>query len=75
MIIQECVYYTIFSVHSLLQYIVSVTYTKFLYMSITIAFKPLSEMQQTASIRLTIIQQDITVIYVTYFQMYCYLMQ
>ena len=32
MTIQECVYYTIFSVHSLLQFIVSVTYTKFLYM-------------------------------------------
>ena len=31
MTIQECVYYTIFSVKSMLQYIVSVTYTKFLY--------------------------------------------
>ena len=37
MAIQECVYNTIFSVHSLLQYIVSVTYTKFLYMDMTIA--------------------------------------
>ena len=37
MTIQECVYYTIFSVLSLLQYIVSVTYTKFLYMDMTIA--------------------------------------
>ena len=72
---QECVYYTIFSVHSLLQYIVSVTYTKFLYMDMTIALKSLNEMQQTASMRLTIIQHDITVIYVTYFQMYYYLMQ
>ena len=49
---QECVYYTIFSVHSLLQYIVSVTYTKFLYMDMMIALKPLNEMQQTASMPL-----------------------
>ena len=69
MTIQECVYYTIFSVHYLLQYIVSVTYTKFLYMDL------INEMQQTASMRLTIIQHDITVLYVTYFQMYYYLMQ
>ena len=75
MTIHECVYYTIFSVHSLLQYIVSVTYTKFLYMDMTIALKSLNEMQQTASMRLTIIQHDITVTYVTYFQMYYYLMQ
>ena len=72
MTIQECVYYTLFSVDSLLQYIVSVTYTNFLYMDMTIAFKSLNEMQQTASMRLTIIQHDITVIYVTYFQMYYY---
>ena len=38
MIIQECVYYTIFNVHSL-QYIVSVTYTKLLYMDMTIDLK------------------------------------
>ena len=75
MTIQECVHYTIFSVHSLLQHIVSVTYTKFLYMDMTIALKSLNEMQQIASMRLTIIQHDITVIYVTYFQMYYYLMQ
>ena len=62
-------------VHSLLQYIVSVTYTKFLYMGMTIALKSLNEMQQKASMRLTIIQHDITVIYVTYFQIYYYLMQ
>ena len=43
-------------------------------MDVAIAFKSLNEMQQTASIRLTIIQH-ITVIYVTYFQMYYYLMQ
>ena len=49
MTIQECVYYTVFSVHSLLQYSVSVTYTKFLYMGMTIALKSLNEMQQTAS--------------------------
>ena len=75
MTIQEWVYYTIFSVHSLLQYIVSVTYTKFLYMDMAIALKSLNEMQQTASMRLTIIQHDMTVKYVTYFQMYYYLMQ
>ena len=75
MTIQECVYYTIFSVHSLLQCIVSVTYTEFLYIDMTVALKSLNEMQQTASMRLTIIQHDITVIYVTYFQMYYYLMQ
>ena len=48
MTIQECVYCTIFSVHSLLQYIVSVTYTKFLYMDMTIALESFNEMQQTA---------------------------
>ena len=37
MTIQECVYFTIFSVLSLLQYIESVTYTKFLYMDMVIA--------------------------------------
>ena len=75
MAIQECVYYTIFSVHSLLQYIVSVTYTKFLYMDMMIALKLLNEKQQTVSIRLTINPHEITVICVTYFQMYYYLMQ
>ena len=74
MTIQECVYYTIFNVRSLLQYIVSVTYTKFLYIDMTIALKSLNVMQQTASMRLTIKHHDITVIYVTYFQMYYYLM-
>ena len=64
-----------FSVHFLLQYIVFVTYTKFLYMDMTIALKSLNEMQQTASMRLTILQHDITFIYVTYYQMYYYLMQ
>ena len=44
-------------------------------MDIAIALRSLNEMQQTASMRLTIIQHDITVIYVTYFQMYYYLMQ
>ena len=39
MTIQECVYYTIFSVHSLLQYTVSVTYTNVLYMDMLIALK------------------------------------
>ena len=75
MAIQDCVYYTIFSVHSLLQYIVSVTFTKFLYMDITIALKSLNEMQQTVSMRLTVIPHDITVIYVTYFQMHYNLIQ
>ena len=50
---QECVYNTTFIVHSLLQYIVSATYTKFLYMDMTIALKSLNEMQQIASMRLT----------------------
>ena len=68
-------YYTIFSVHSLLQCIVSVTYTKFIYMDMMIALKSLNEMQQTVSIRLNVIPHDITVNYVTYFQMYYYLMQ
>ena len=72
--IQECVYLIIFRVHSLLQYIVSVTYTKLFYMDMTTALQSLNEMKQTASMRLTIIQHDITVMYVTYFQMYCYLM-
>ena len=64
-------YYTLFSVtHSLLQYIASVTYIKFLYMNMTIALKSLNEKQQTASMRLTIIQHDITVIYVTFLQIY-----
>ena len=75
MTIQECVYCTIFSVQSMLQYIVSVTYTKFLYMDMTIALKLLNEMQQTASMHLTILKHDIKVIYVTYFQMYYYLRQ
>ena len=77
MTFQQCVYYTFFSVHSLLQYIVSVTYTctKFLYTDMTIDLKSFNEMQQTVSMRLTNIQHDITVIYVTYFQMYYYLMQ
>ena len=44
-------------------------------MGMTIGLKSLNEMQQTASIRFTIIQHDITVIYITYFQMYYYLMQ
>ena len=51
MTIQECVYNTTFSVHSLKQYIVSVTYAKFLYLDITIALKSPNEMQQIASMR------------------------
>ena len=70
MTIPVCVYYTIFSVHCQLHNIVSVTYTKFLYMDMTRALESLNEMQLTASMRLTIIQYDITVIYVTYFQMF-----
>ena len=62
MTIQEGVYNTMFSVHSLLQYIVSVTYTKFLYTDMTIAKESLNKMHQTASMRLTIIPHDITVI-------------
>ena len=48
------------------------TYTKFLYMDIAKALKSLNEMQQTASMRLTILQPDTKVIYVTYFQIYYY---
>ena len=44
-------------------------------MDMRIALKSFNEMQQTVSIRLTIIPHDITVIYVTYFQMYYYLIQ
>ena len=58
MTIQECVYYAIFSVYSLLQYIVFVTYTKFLYLDMTIALS-LNEMQQTVSMRLPFILHDI----------------
>ena len=75
MTIPECVYYTVLSVHSILQYIVSATYTKFLYMGTTITSKSLNKMQQTASMRLAILQRDIIVIYVTFFQMYHFLMQ
>ena len=59
----------------MLQYIVSVTYTKFLCMDLTIALKSINETQQTASMRLTIIQHNISYIYVTYFQMYYFSMQ
>ena len=52
MTIQECAYCIIFSVRSLLQFIVSVTYTEFLYIEITIVFKSSDEMHQSASIRL-----------------------
>ena len=44
-------------------------------MDMTIGLKSLNEMHQTASMRLTLIQHNITVIYVTYFQMNYYLMQ
>ena len=44
-------------------------------MDMTIALNSLNEILQTASIRLTYIQNDITVIYVTYFQVYYSLMQ
>ena len=44
-------------------------------MNMTMALKSLNEMQQTASMRLTVLHHDITVIYVTYLQMYYYLIQ
>ena len=47
---------------------ISVANTKVLYMDMTISLKSLNKMQQTASMRLTIIQHKITVIYATYFQ-------
>ena len=75
MIIQESVYCTLISVHSQLQYIVSVTYTKFLYMDNDDCLKAFDEMQQTACMRLNSIPYAITVVCVTYFQMYYYLMQ
>ena len=75
MSIQGCVYNTIFSEHALLKCIVSVTYTNFIYMDMTIDLMSLNEMQQTVSIFLTIKPHDITPIYVTFFQMYYYLMQ
>ena len=59
MTIQKILYCTMFSVHSLLQYFVSVTFTKVLYMDMTIALKAFNEMQQTASICLNRIQHDI----------------
>ena len=40
-----------------------------------IALKSLNEMQQTVSMRLTVLPHDITVIHVAYFQMSYYLMQ
>ena len=50
MSIQGCVYNTIFSEHALLKCIVSVTYTKFIYMDMTTDLMSLNEMQQTVSI-------------------------
>ena len=44
-------------------------------MDMTIALKAFNEMQQTASMSLNSISYDITVIYVTYFKLYYYLMQ
>ena len=41
----------------------------------TIALKSLNDTQQTVSMCLTIKQHDITVIHVTYIQMFYYLMQ
>ena len=40
----------------------------------TITLKSFNEIEQTESMRLTILQHGITVIYVTYFQMYYSLM-
>ena len=45
MTIQEMRVLLNFSVHSLLQYIVSATYTKFLYMNTTIALRSLNDSQ------------------------------
>ena len=44
-------------------------------MDMTIAVKASNEMQETASLRLNSIPYNITIIYVTYFQIYYYLMQ
>ena len=76
MIIQNSVIYAEtsinFSIYSLLQYIVSVTY-----IVMTFALKLSNQMQQTASMRLNNIAYDITITVkcVTYYQMYYYLMQ
>ena len=43
-------------------------------MDMTIALITFKEIYQTAGVRLNSIPYDITVIYVTYFQMYYYLM-
>ena len=75
MTVQESIYYTLVSVQSLLQYIVYMTYTKFFCMYMTIAIKACNALQQTTSMRLNSIPYEITVIYVTYFQMRYYLMQ
>ena len=72
MAIQECMCNTPFSVYILCCNILNLW---LMLNSYTIALKPLNEMQQTVSMSLTIIPHDITVIYVTYVQMYCYLMQ
>ena len=66
-------FYQMLNMINILFYSVSVTYTKFLYM--TIALKAFNEMQQTACIRINSMPYDIIVIYFTYFQMYYYLMQ
>ena len=50
-------------------------YTQILYMDMAIALRSLNEMQQTVIMRLTIIQHDLSVIYVTYFQKYYYKMK
>ena len=64
-----------FSVHFLSQYFVSVTYTYFLYIDIKLVLKAFNLMQKTFSMQLNNKLYDITLIYVTYFQMYYYFMQ
>ena len=62
MTVQESIYYTHVSVQSLLQYIIDMTYTKFICMYMTIALKSFNALQQTASMRLNSISYEITVI-------------
>ena len=75
MTIQECVYYT-FSVYVLC---CNILYLWLILNSYIYghddSLKIIKCNAETASMRLTIIQHDITVIYVIFFQMYFYLMQ
>ena len=57
------------------QYVVSLTYIYFLYIDMKLVLKAFNQMQKTVSMRLNNKPYDITVIYITFFQMHYYLMQ